>query len=55
MLQSRVPDLDAAVRQYRDVLGVDVGTPQDEPEHGVTVVFITLPKYQDRTSPPIGG
>ena len=38
-----VPDLAAASEQYRSVLGADVGTPQDEPDHGVTVVFITLP------------
>lgn len=38
-----VPDLDAAIATYRDTLGADVGAPQDEPDHGVTVVFITLP------------
>lgn len=49
-----VPDLDAAVRQYRDVLGVDVGAPQDEPEHGVTVVFITLPNTRIELLHPLG-
>ena len=49
-----VPDLDAAVRQYRDVLGVDVGTPQDEPEHGVTVVFVTLPNTRIELLHPLG-
>jgi len=38
-----VPDLAAAARQYQGMLGADVGQPQDEPTHGVTVVFITLP------------
>ena len=38
-----VPDLEAASAQYRTMLGADVGAPQDEPDHGVTVVFITLP------------
>ncbi len=38
-----VPDLEAASAQYRDTLGAKVGEPQDEPEHGVTVVFIELP------------
>ena len=38
-----VPDLDAASAQYRDTLGAKVGAPQDEPDHGVTVVFIELP------------
>ncbi|MEM6491732.1 MAG: methylmalonyl-CoA epimerase [Pseudomonadota bacterium] len=37
------PDLDAASAQYRGVLGADVSEPQDLSEHGVTVVFITLP------------
>lgn len=49
-----VPDLDAAMRQYRDVLGVDVGAPQDEPEHGVTVVFITLPNTRIELLHPLG-
>ena len=38
-----VPDLEAAADQYRNALGATVGAPQDEPDHGVTVVFITLP------------
>ncbi|MEO0991297.1 MAG: VOC family protein, partial [Pseudomonadota bacterium] len=38
-----VPDLDAASAQYAGTLGAHVGAPQDEPDHGVTVVFIELP------------
>ncbi len=38
-----VPDLSAAAARYRDALGAEVGTPTDLPEHGVTVVFVTLP------------
>ena len=49
-----VPDLDAAARQYRDVLGASVGVPQDEPEHGVTVVFITLPNTRIELLQPLG-
>lgn len=49
-----VPDLEAAVRQYRDVLGASVGAPQDEPEHGVTVVFITLPNTKIELLHPLG-
>ncbi len=37
-----VPDLAAAVRQYRDGFGADASPPQDLPDHGVTVVFVTL-------------
>ena len=38
-----VPDLEAAAAQYRDTLGAEVGPVQEEPDHGVRVVFITLP------------
>ena len=37
-----VPDLTAAADQYRETLGAKVGPIQDEPDHGVTVVFIEL-------------
>ncbi len=49
-----VPDLDAAVALYRDALGADVGAPQDEPDHGVTVVFITLPNTKVELLYPLG-
>ena len=38
-----VPDLEAAADQYRNALGANVGPAQDEPDHGVTVIFIELP------------
>ena len=49
-----VPDLDAAAAQYRDALGADVGAPQDEPDHGVTVVFIELPNTKIELLYPLG-
>ncbi len=49
-----VPDLDAAIILYRDTLGADVGAPQDEPDHGVTVVFITLPNTKIELLYPLG-
>ena len=49
-----VPDLDAAVRQYRDTLGAKVLAPQDEPDHGVTVVFIELPNTKIELLYPLG-
>ena len=49
-----VPDLDAAIATYRDMLGAKVGTPQDEPDHGVTVVFITLPNTKIELLYPLG-
>ena len=38
-----VPDIVAAARQYRDVLGASVSSVEDQPEHGVQTVFIVLP------------
>ena len=38
-----VPDIAAASRQYRDVLGATVSPIEDQPEHGVQTVFIDLP------------
>jgi methylmalonyl-CoA/ethylmalonyl-CoA epimerase len=49
-----VPDLAAAAAQYRDALGADVGPPRDEPAHGVTVVFITLPNTKIELLHPLG-
>ncbi len=49
-----VPDLDAASAQYASTLGADVGPPQDEPDHGVTVVFITLPNTKIELLYPLG-
>ncbi|MDE3029269.1 MAG: methylmalonyl-CoA epimerase [Paracoccaceae bacterium] len=49
-----VPDLVAAVAQYRDTLGAKVGAPQDEPAHGVTVVFIELPNTKIELLYPLG-
>lgn len=49
-----VPDLQAAVAQYRDTLGATVGPAQDEPDHGVTVVFIALPNTKIELLYPLG-
>lgn len=49
-----VPDLEAAIAQYRDALGAQVGAPQDEPDHGVTVVFIALPNTKIELLYPLG-
>lgn len=46
--------LEAAAAQYRTTLGADVGAPQDEPDHGVTVVFITLPNTKIELLYPLG-
>ncbi|NNF25567.1 MAG: methylmalonyl-CoA epimerase [Rhodobacteraceae bacterium] len=49
-----VPDLEAAAAQYRDTLGATVGAPQDEPDHGVTAVFIELPNTKIELLYPLG-
>ncbi len=49
-----VPDLAAAAAQYRDTLGASVRAPQDEPAHGVTVVFIDLPNTKIELLAPLG-
>jgi len=37
-----VPDLAAATKSYRELLGAAVSEPRPLPEHGVTVVFVEL-------------
>ncbi|MBD3788022.1 MAG: methylmalonyl-CoA epimerase [Sphingomonadales bacterium] len=49
-----VPDLEAAAAQYRNTLGAKVNPPQDEPDHGVTVVFIELPNTKVELLFPLG-
>ncbi|WP_299192185.1 methylmalonyl-CoA epimerase [uncultured Litoreibacter sp.] len=49
-----VPDLDAAANQYRNTLGANVGDPQPEPDHGVTVIFIELPNTKIELLHPLG-
>ncbi len=49
-----VPDLAAAAAQYRDTLGAAVSAPVDEPDHGVTVVFVTLSNTKIELLSPLG-
>jgi len=49
-----VPDLEAAVAQYRDVLGAHVSDAVDQVEHGVTTVFIELPNTKIELLHPLG-
>lgn len=49
-----VPDLVAAAAQYSNVLGATVRPPQDEPDHGVRVVFIELPNTKIELLTPLG-
>jgi methylmalonyl-CoA/ethylmalonyl-CoA epimerase len=49
-----VPDLKAATAVYRDTLGAQVSVSHALPEHGVTVVFITLPNTKIELLEPLG-
>ncbi len=49
-----VPDLAAAAAQYRDTLGAQVSAPDALPEHGVTVVFVTLVNTKIELLEPLG-
>ena len=49
-----VTDLKSATNTYRDILGAKVGEPLDQPEHGVTVVFIELPNTKVELITPLG-
>jgi methylmalonyl-CoA/ethylmalonyl-CoA epimerase len=49
-----VPDLAAAASLYRDALGALVSEPHPLPEHGVTVVFVTLPNSKIELLEPLG-
>jgi methylmalonyl-CoA/ethylmalonyl-CoA epimerase len=49
-----VPDLVAATATYRDTLGAEVSAPLAQPEHGVTVVFVTLPNTKVELLEPLG-
>lgn len=49
-----VPDLEKAVAQYRDVLGAKLSAAVDQPDHGVTTVFIELPNTKIELLYPLG-
>ena len=49
-----VPDLDAATATYRDTLGAAVSQPLDQPDQGVTVVFVELPNTKIELLYPLG-
>ena len=49
-----VPDLAGAAARYREVLGAEVSDPLDQPAHGVTVVFVTLPNSKIELLHPLG-
>jgi len=49
-----VPDLVKAANQYKEVLGAKVSPPQEEIQHGVTIVFVELPNTKIELMHPLG-
>jgi methylmalonyl-CoA/ethylmalonyl-CoA epimerase len=49
-----VPKLADAAAVYRNALGAQVSEPMPQPEHGVTVVFVTLPNTKIELLEPLG-
>jgi methylmalonyl-CoA/ethylmalonyl-CoA epimerase len=49
-----VPALGPAAAIYRRALGAEVSDPVPQPDHGVTVVFVTLPNTKIELLEPLG-
>ena len=49
-----VPDVAAAARQWKTMLGATVSAPQTLPEHGVRMVFVTAPNGKVELMEPFG-
>jgi len=49
-----VPRLAEAAAVYRSTLGAEVSEPLPQPDHGVTVVFVTLPNTKIELLEPLG-
>lgn len=49
-----VPDLQAAAALYRSAFSAHMSAPQDQPEHGVSVVFIELANTKIELLQPLG-
>ena len=48
-----VPDIIEARKTYKNLFGAEVSEPIEQPAHGVTVVFITLPNTKIELISPI--
>ena len=49
-----VPDIAVASAIYRDTLGATLSDTQEQPDHGVTTVFIELPNTKIELLEPLG-
>ena len=48
------PNLKEAAKTYQDLLGMEVGQPLPQIEHGVSVIFIELPNTKIELLEPLG-
>ena len=49
-----VPDIEAGSAVYRNTLGAKVTDPVEQPDHGVSVVFVELPNTKIELLEPLG-
>jgi methylmalonyl-CoA/ethylmalonyl-CoA epimerase len=49
-----VPNLAKGATVYASTLGAEVSSPMPQPEHGVTVAFVTLPNTKIELLEPLG-
>ena len=49
-----VKDIFSAAKTYKDIFGAQVSEPLDQPIHGVTVIFVTLPNTKIELISPLG-
>ncbi len=49
-----VPDMQAAVNVYKNTLGAEVSAEVEQPDHGVTTVFVMLPNTKIELLHPLG-
>jgi methylmalonyl-CoA/ethylmalonyl-CoA epimerase len=49
-----VSDIEAATAVYRDTLGAEVSAREEQPDHGVSTVFINLPNTKIELLEPLG-
>ena len=45
-----VKNISSAAKTYKKIFGAQVSEPLDQPIHGVTVVFVTLPVHPSLSS-----
>ncbi|MBM08601.1 MAG: methylmalonyl-CoA epimerase [Magnetovibrio sp.] len=49
-----VPNLKEAADNYKSTLGAKISEPKEQPEHGVTVIFVELPNTKIELLEPLG-